>query len=66
MPKKLIISIYGGDVETIDLPDTESKNAAGAPAPAGGAMPAPMPMAAPAPADGAAPAGGAAPAPGAV
>ena len=64
MPKKLIISIFGGDVETIDLPDTESKNAAGAPAPAGGAMPAPI--AAPAPVGGAAPAAVAAPAPGAV
>ena len=44
--------------------NTESKNAAGAPAPAGGAMPAPM--AAPAPVGGAAPAAGEAPAPGAV
>ncbi len=61
MPKKLIISIYGGDVETIDLPDNEAQGAAGAPAPAGGAMP--PPIAPPAAAPPAAPAGGAAPAP---
>ena len=69
MPKKLIISIFGGDVETIDLPDNEAQGAVGAPAPAGGAMPPPMaPPAAPtggAPIGGAAPTGGAAPAPGA-
>ena len=53
MPKKLIISIYGGDVETIELPDTEATQAA-APAPAAGAMPPPMPA-------GGAPAGDAAP-----
>ena len=52
MPKKLIISIYGGDVENIELPDNEAAPA-GAPAPAAGAMPPPMPAAAPA----AAPAG---------
>ena len=64
MPKKLIISIFGGDVETIDLPDNEAQGAAGAPAPAGGAMPPPIaPPAAPPAA--APPAGGAAPAPGA-
>jgi len=63
MPKKLIISIYGGDVENIELPDNESAAAGGAaPAPAAGAMPPP----APAPAPSAAPAGGdAAPAAGA-
>jgi len=52
MPKKLIISIYGGDVENIELPDNEAAPA-GAPAPAAGAMPPPLPAAAPA----AAPAG---------
>ena len=56
MPKKLIISIYGGDVEKIELPDTESQ--ATAPAPAAGAMPAPMPGG---DLGGAAPAGDAAP-----
>jgi hypothetical protein len=48
MPKKLIVSIYGGAVEDIDLPDVEGS---GAPAPAAGAMP----MAVPPPAAPAAP-----------
>jgi hypothetical protein len=48
MPKKLIVSIYGGAVEDIDLPEVEGS---GAPAPAAGAMP----MAAPPPAAPAAP-----------
>ena len=42
MPKKLIISIYGGDVEKIELPDSQQQGAA-APAPAAGAMPPPAP-----------------------
>ena len=41
MPKKLIINIYGGDVEKIELPDAAPQ--AAAPAPAAGAMPPPMP-----------------------
>lgn len=69
MPKKLIIDIYGGDVENIELEDNAQ---AQQPAPAAGAAPMPMappPAAAPAPA-GAAPAGaapvGGAPAGGAI
>jgi hypothetical protein len=59
MPKKLIISIYGGDVENIELPDNESATAA-APAPAAGVMPPPAPApAAPAAGGNAAPAAGA-------
>jgi hypothetical protein len=50
MPKKLIVSIYGGAVEDIDLPEV---GGGGAPAPAAGAMP----MAAPVPAAPAAPMG---------
>jgi len=42
MPKKLIISIYGGDAEKIELPDSQQQGAA-APAPAAGAMPPPPP-----------------------
>lgn len=58
MPKKLIVDIYGGSVEDIELPELEQQNAAGGmPAPAAGAMPPPMPAdntgaAAPAPAAG--------------
>ncbi len=65
MPKKLIISIFGGDVETIDLPDNEAQGAVGAPAPAVGAMPPPIAPPAAAPIGGAAPAAPA-PTPGAV
>jgi hypothetical protein len=58
MPKSLIIAIYGGDVEKIEL---EDKAQATQPAPAVGGMPAPIPPApAPAAAPAAAPAGGAA------
>lgn len=59
MPKKLIVDIYGGDLEQIDLDANE--NQAAPPPPAAPGM-APPPMAAPAPVPGAAPAG-AAPAP---
>ena len=55
MPKKLIVDIYGGSMENIELPDAENNAAAGAP-------PAP-PMAAPV--SPAAPTTGGAPLPGA-
>lgn len=57
MPKKLIVTIYGGAVEEIELPELENQAGAaagGMPPPMPGAMPAPM--AAPMP--GAMPAGG--------
>ena len=69
MPKKLIISIYGGSIEEIELPEKEGGEMA-APPPAVGGMP--MPPATPAAPAAAPPAGGAggaapaAPAPGAV
>lgn len=43
MPKKLIVDIYGGSVEDIELPELEQQPAGGMPAPAAGAMPPPMP-----------------------
>lgn len=47
MPKKLIINIYGGDVDKIELPDVESQAQAPAPAAPGGmgVPPAPAPAA---------------------
>jgi len=41
MPKKLIIDIYGGSIEDIDLPEVQGQQQP--PAPAAGAMPPPMP-----------------------
>jgi len=41
MPKKLIIDIYGGSIEDIDLPEVQGQQKP--PAPAAGAMPPPMP-----------------------
>lgn len=57
MPKSLIVDIYGGDVEQIELEDNKTQPTAPAPAMA------PMGAPAPAPAPGAVPAAGAAPAP---
>ena len=63
MPKKLILDIYGGDVEQLDLDANENQAQAPAPAAPGGA-PAPLPPLAPAPGGAPAPAAGGAPAPG--
>ena len=61
MPKKLIVTIYGGAVEEIELPELENQTGGAA-----GAMPPPVPGAMPAPAAGAmpAPTGAIPPAPG--
>lgn len=45
MPKKLIINIYGGDVDKIELPDVESQAQAPAPAAPGGMGVPPAPAA---------------------
>jgi hypothetical protein len=56
MPKKLIVTIYGGAVEEIELPELENQTGGAA-----GGMPPPVPGAMPAPAAGAMPAAGAIP-----